>query len=503
MTPMVDARALLGMPALRLTVLVGDGGHGDLLSRPISRVYSTEQPEPGRYLSGGELVVSGLLWWRGAAEADTFVATLAAHGVAALAASGADTGGDIPEALVAACTRHEVALLQVPADLSFAVITETVMLEIASERGTAVLASHRRLLAAASEGGIAALLASGATELHVPVAVRTATGRLVASSGGRAVEVGVTVSVPDDTGRSLVGWSLLLGATEREWRSWPRSTQAVAHELAAMVGLTRTRAEQARRNRDEAARALLPALESGAVSRDELDTHLAAAGIATNSPMRVLIMRGHGAHNGFTFTLLDEVLAELDVPALVYGDGGDGYALAEVGRGWPPDVVARARAVLGAAEPWPRGCRVVLAFSGQAGAGGLRGAVEEARHGIALGTDRLAGQRERGVVIAGDDIAAHQLLLANLPDELRHTLRRRLLGDLEDYDAAHGGELLPTLARFLEHSCSPRTTAEAMHVHVNTIRYRIGRTEQLLGRDLSRFTDRVDLYLALHIDTTA
>jgi DNA-binding PucR family transcriptional regulator len=36
-----------------------------------------------------------------------------------------------------------------------------------------------------------------------------------------------------------------------------------------------------------------------------------------------------------------------------------------------------------------------------------------------------------------------------------------------------------------------------MHLHVNTVRYRIGRVEQLSGRDLARIEDRVDLFLAL------
>jgi DNA-binding PucR family transcriptional regulator len=36
-----------------------------------------------------------------------------------------------------------------------------------------------------------------------------------------------------------------------------------------------------------------------------------------------------------------------------------------------------------------------------------------------------------------------------------------------------------------------------MHVHVNTVRYRIRRVEDLTGRDLSTMTDRVDFFLAL------
>ncbi len=37
-----------------------------------------------------------------------------------------------------------------------------------------------------------------------------------------------------------------------------------------------------------------------------------------------------------------------------------------------------------------------------------------------------------------------------------------------------------------------------MHLHVNTVRYRIQRVEELTGRDLSILEDRVDVFLALH-----
>ncbi|WP_141726963.1 helix-turn-helix domain-containing protein, partial [Streptomyces niveus] len=38
---------------------------------------------------------------------------------------------------------------------------------------------------------------------------------------------------------------------------------------------------------------------------------------------------------------------------------------------------------------------------------------------------------------------------------------------------------------------------EELHLHVNTVHYRIGRVEQITGRDLSRLDDRLDLRAAL------
>ena len=75
--------------------------------------------------------------------------------------------------------------------------------------------------------------------------------------------------------------------------------------------------------------------------------------------------------------------------------------------------------------------------------------------------------------------------------------RARLLGPVRDYDARHNAELLPTLASFLACDGSWSACATRMYVHVNTVRYRIGRIEALTGRDLSALADRVDFFLAL------
>jgi DNA-binding PucR family transcriptional regulator len=66
-----------------------------------------------------------------------------------------------------------------------------------------------------------------------------------------------------------------------------------------------------------------------------------------------------------------------------------------------------------------------------------------------------------------------------------------------DYDARHGAELLETLQAFLDVDGAWSRCAAALHLHVNTVRYRIARVEALTGRDLSRLEDQVDVFLAL------
>lgn len=92
---------------------------------------------------------------------------------------------------------------------------------------------------------------------------------------------------------------------------------------------------------------------------------------------------------------------------------------------------------------------------------------------------------------------SHALLLALQDEEVLAAFRDSLLGPLEAYDAAHGTSLLETLGEFLASGGRWQDTARRLHIHVNTLRHRLARCEELTGRSLSSMDDRVDLYLAL------
>lgn len=71
------------------------------------------------------------------------------------------------------------------------------------------------------------------------------------------------------------------------------------------------------------------------------------------------------------------------------------------------------------------------------------------------------------------------------------------LGPLLSHDAQHGSQLVPTLRVWLEHNGQFGTVAEQLGVHRHTVRARIGEIETLLGRDLSGFPARAELWAAL------
>jgi hypothetical protein len=127
---------------------------------------------------------------------------------------------------------------------------------------------------------------------------------------------------------------------------------------------------------------------------------------------------------------------------------------------------------------------------------GLARSVDQARQ-----ASRIAALLGAGVhVVDAAGLGSIELLLATAPAEARRAFRASLLAPLQDYDADHGTELVRTLRVFLDCSGSWTRAAEAMFVHVNSLRYRIRRVEELTGRDLGSLADQAALLLALRLD---
>ncbi|MDX3536713.1 helix-turn-helix domain-containing protein [Streptomyces sp. MB09-01] len=119
-----------------------------------------------------------------------------------------------------------------------------------------------------------------------------------------------------------------------------------------------------------------------------------------------------------------------------------------------------------------------------AGAEGLRASLSQARF-APTAADESVPVRE---VERLDTLAE---LMAGVPPEVRTVFAAQTLGALGD------GMLRETLEVFLANNCSWARTAEALHLHVNTVHYRIERVQVLTGRDLPRLDHKLDLYAAL------
>jgi len=75
-------RDLLNAPGLGLRLLTDASG----ADHEIRHVFTTDLPDPSRYLTPGDLVLTGMIWYREPGDADRFVRALARAGAAVLGA---------------------------------------------------------------------------------------------------------------------------------------------------------------------------------------------------------------------------------------------------------------------------------------------------------------------------------------------------------------------------------------------------------------------------------
>ncbi|MEV1202993.1 PucR family transcriptional regulator, partial [Microbispora rosea] len=76
-------------------------------------------------------------------------------------------------------------------------------------------------------------------------------------------------------------------------------------------------------------------------------------------------------------------------------------------------------------------------------------------------------------------------------------LVEHVLGGVLRYDAEHGSELVTSVRTWMERDRRVDDAARALHVHPNTLAYRLRRFGALTGRDLSATGDFAEVWLAI------
>ncbi|MEV0703690.1 helix-turn-helix domain-containing protein [Saccharopolyspora sp. NPDC050389] len=235
---------------------------------------------------------------------------------------------------------------------------------------------------------------------------------------------------------------------------------------------------------------LVGVLGSDTAAPGEVSAHLRMLGADPHLPT-VVIAAGDARPGDDLAETLADLLAAPGRRLLVHADDDQAVLLVN-GEAERLDGVA---AELSAVELPGRNRLLAGVSEPTASVSDLGSALEVARR--RLRSARGHGPGRAAVVVSGSKVDSHAVLLSALPARLRRSFRHHMLTPLADYDAVHGSDLIGTLTSFLESCGSWQRSAEELHVHVNTLRYRIQRIEQLTGRSLSSMRDRVDLYLAL------
>ena len=105
----------------------------------------------------------------------------------------------------------------------------------------------------------------------------------------------------------------------------------------------------------------------------------------------------------------------------------------------------------------------------------------------------------------GDDkifysnMGIYRLLMGIEDSEVMKEYYNHTLKALEDYDEANNSDLCDTLRCYLNHDGSVKDTADELFVHRNTINYKLNKSEELLGIEMSSLAARTELMMAFNI----
>ena len=290
---------------------------------------------------------------------------------------------------------------------------------------------------------------------------------------------------------SIAGYLSLLGSEGELGELHRLAVGRAAHACA--IELVRARA--ARDARDEVEDELLDVLTAGRPETAESARQRAKRkGFDLDAPYLLLAAQGTDSEAaGKVRPALERQLATMRIPALVREREELVIALISLGS----RVRLEPRAIVDQLQRSTRtslGRPVAIGYGApRSGADQVAQAAREAQQALSMGR-RLFGPES---ATSFGDLGLYRLLYALQPLPEVAAYREDVLGPLQARD--RGGVLMQTLAAYLATNGSPTDAADRLHLHRNTVLYRLGRIEELLQVDLRDADVRLALHLALKI----
>src|SRR5438552_4111567 len=290
---------------------------------------------------------------------------------------------------------------------------------------------------------------------------------------------------------SIAGFLSLLGSDGELGEMHRLAVGRAAHACA--IELVRARA--ARDARDEVEEELLDVLTAGRPgSHDAARERAKRKGFDVEAPYLACAAE---ANDTATATRIraawERLLATMRTAALVRERGAGTVALISLAARRAPEPRALVEqlhhaAKSAAATPLALGYGAV-----RSGGREVAAAAREAEQALTMGR-RLFGPDS---ATAFSELGLYRLLYALQPLPELRDFRDQALAKLQGKD--RGGVLLQTLGSYLATNGSPTDAADRLHLHRNTVLYRLGRLEDLLQVDLRDAEVRLGLHLALKI----
>ncbi|WP_311922324.1 PucR family transcriptional regulator ligand-binding domain-containing protein [Microbispora sp. H10836] len=467
---------LLRSPALQLRVLAGERG----LGRSVSWAHVSELEDPTPWLLGAEVIMTtGIGVPRAAAAQRAYLERLDDAGVAALALSAGLHVPPLRRAFLDAAEERGFPVLEVPLAVPFIAIAQEVaaaVQEDARQRLGAQLQVFGALRWLASEGLDTAGLFRRLERLSgYEIFLSTPQGRPLLP-GVPAPPPSVRLPASADAPPTIPGGFALpvpapggpagfLVAFEREGAR-PAGLAVVQHiaTVAALrVAMVRSERETLRRQGAETLAELLQDVLDPETAR----RRLALMGLPPDRDVVLLVVRD-AADDAVVRALAEH-------PHLMLRRHRDLYVLTAAAV-----ATAELEAVPGIAAGVSR-----PVTSGSS----LRVAQREA-----LWAASRAAEAGRPLVAYGEDTTGRWL-----PDDVGvlAALVEHVLGDVLRYDAEHGSDLITSVRTWMERDRRVDDAARALHVHPNTLSYRLRRFGALTGRDLSATGDFAEVWLAI------
>ncbi len=478
------------------------------------------------------------------------ITELDGHGLAAIAIKLGRYLDELPAAVLEMADRIGMPVLRLPDDVAFDDVITDVFTELI-DRQTGALARadelHRALAAIVLEGGDLPQIADEVARLlDAAVLICTPDGRVQAESGDPALRRALAeLPLFDDTGRfraeqlslgvqrppgtaegEIALVSIIAGGTDHGRIAAYRPATALpapevqALERAATVAALAITKKLAVAAVEDKYRGdyLREVLTGDAGEADALVEHCASLGWDVDRPLVIVVaeldpedirrpspppapisMRSPQERFAAAW---QQVVRTRDKTAPVVGFSSEVVTLLPIDIS-AEDTIAK-QAVSKAVDS------VIASVAGDRGGGrrsfcagvsrlvtdpsGIPQAYTEARKAVAVGR-RVRG---RGSVSHFDSLGVHRLL-SLVPDaaELR-SFAGEMLGDLAQ-DTAEAADLRHTLQTLLDTNLNVAETARVLHFHYNTLRYRIGKLERIVGPFTTDPHLRLDVALALQV----
>ena len=111
----------------------------------------------------------------------------------------------------------------------------------------------------------------------------------------------------------------------------------------------------------------------------------------------------------------------------------------------------------------------------------------------------LARRFKRRGVLTAQDFGPFPVLLSAADTEEVQGFVDGAIGAVARHDRKHGTAYVETLSRYLDQGCRTQACADAMGLHVTTLRYRLSRIQALFGIDPETADNRFAVELAIRL----